>query len=120
MKIAILIPFVFFLSACVADGTSNNTTTQQLGVTALKMAVNAKCTSELSNTATWKTASKLMTQEQQQSVQSNICGCVSDKAPQSLTAENLASVALDPNARTQIAGTILAKTMNSCIAEVLK
>lgn len=38
-----------------------------------------------------------MTAEKQQGIESDICSCVSDKAPQSVTAVDLATAALDPN-----------------------
>lgn len=103
------------LTACM---TTENT--QQLGVTTLKIAANAKCTSEINNSSTWKTASKFMTAEQQQTLQTKVCGCVADKAPQSVTAVELASAAFDPNTRTQVVATAVSKTINSCLIEVLK
>ena len=74
-------PVILALTACATTtgtgtgGASAQTTTQQLGVAALKVAVNAKCITEINNVAAWKTATKYMTAEQRDSIQTNVCGC---------------------------------------------
>ncbi len=64
--------------------TNTTTTTQQLGTAALKIAINAKCTTELNNLPAWKTATKFMTADQKTDIQTEICGCVKRKAPQKI------------------------------------
>ncbi len=125
-----LAPVVLALTACAtttgtATGTatgaaSAQTTTQQLGVAALKVAVNAKCITEINNVAAWKTATKYMTAEQRDSIQTNVCGCVSEKAPNSVTAVELAAAALDVNTRATIVNQVVSKTVNACVAEALQ
>lgn len=123
--IAVLAPLALVLSACATtDGTtggsSMQTTGQQLGVAALKIGINAKCTTELNNLGAWKTATRVMTADQKTNVQSQICGCVSEKAPQSLTAVDLATAAIDPQARATIVSNVVTKTINECVAEAVK
>ena len=122
--LAMLAPFALVLSACAttdSTGTSNTgTTSQQLGTAALKIAINAKCTTELNNLPAWQTATKVMTADQKTNVQSEICGCVSEKAPQSVTAVDLATAALDPNARAVIVSNAVTKTINQCVAEAVQ
>ena len=123
--IVVLVPLTLALTACVSMNTTTGTagmqsTTQQLGNTALKIAINAKCTTELNNTAAWQTATKLMTATQKQNIQSEICGCVSEKAPQSVTAVDLATAAIDPAARNTIVTNAVTKTINACVAEAVK
>lgn len=122
--LAMLAPFALVLSACAttdSTGTSNTgTTSQQLGSAALKIAINAKCTTELNNLPAWQTATKVMTADQKTNVQSEICGCVSEKAPQSVTAVDLATAALDPNARAVIVSNAVTKTINACVAEAVQ
>nr|WP_216076937.1 hypothetical protein [Acinetobacter defluvii] len=114
------------LTACASTtGTTGGnstatTTTQQLGTAALKIAINAKCTTELNNLPAWQTATKLMTAEQKTNIQGEICGCVSDKAPQSVTAVDLATAAIDPEARATIVSNAVTKTINACVAEAVK
>ena len=98
MKKLLLIaaPLILALSGCVApNGTSPATTTsQQLGMAALKIAVNAKCLNEINTLPAWKTATRYMTADQRDNIQTNVCGCVSDKAPNSVTAVELATAAI--------------------------
>nr|WP_153566976.1 hypothetical protein [Acinetobacter lwoffii] len=115
-----LAPLTLVLSACATTGSpETQTTTQQLGGAALKIAINAKCTTELNNIPAWQTATRLMTTTQKQNIQTEICGCVSEKAPQSVTAVDLATAAIDPAARATIVGNVVAKTINACVAEAV-
>jgi len=123
--IALLLPLTLALTACVSTDSMNGTTstqsaTQQLGGVALKIAINAKCTTELNNIPAWKTATKLMSSTQKQDIQSEICGCVSEKAPQSVTAVDLATAAIDPVARNTIISNAVTKTINACVAEAVR
>lgn len=124
MKKLLLIaaPLVLALSGCVApNGTSSATTTsQQLGMAALKIAVNAKCLNEINTLPAWKTATRYMTADQRDNIQTNVCGCVSDKAPNSVTAVELATAAIDPSARATIVNQVVSQTVNACVAETLK
>ncbi|MEJ5036554.1 hypothetical protein WH285_06285 [Acinetobacter johnsonii] len=120
--IAVLVPLALILSACTATDmatTNTTTTTQQLGTAALKIAINAKCTTELNNLPAWKTATKFMTADQKTDIQTEICGCVSEKAPQNITAVDVATAAIDPAARTTIISNAVTKTINTCVAEAV-
>lgn len=121
--VAVVVPLALVLSACTSTGsmgTANTaTTTQQLGTAALKIAVNAKCTTELNNLPAWKTATKFMTADQKTNIQTEICGCVSEKAPQNITAVDIATAAIDPAARTTIVTNAVTKTINECVAEAV-
>ena len=118
--LAALAPLTLVLSACATTSSpETQTTTQQLGGAALKIAINAKCTTELNNIPAWQTATRLMTTTQKQNIQTEICGCVSEQAPQSVTAVDLATAAIDPAARATIVGNVVAKTINACVAEAV-
>ena len=123
--LAVMAPLAIVLSACTATGTSSTTSTgaqtatQQLGMAAIKIAINAKCTTELNTLPAWQTATKVMASTQKQNIQSEICGCVSEKAPQSVTAVDLATAALDPNARAAIVSNVVSKTINACVQEAV-
>lgn len=123
-KLAALVALSSFaLTACVtteSTGTAASNTTQQLGMVAIKVAINAKCTTELNSLPAWKTATRVMTDEQKTNVQGQICGCVSEKAPQSVTAVDLATAAIDPQARATIVSNVVTKTINQCVAEAIK
>ncbi|MDR3028587.1 MAG: hypothetical protein LBV35_09080 [Acinetobacter sp.] len=121
---AFIAPLILALTACATTDSMNptaaGTTTQQLGAVAMKIAINAKCTTELENLPAWKVATRVMTTEQKSNVQSQICGCVSEKAPQSVSAVDLATAALDPQARATIVSNAVTKTINACVAEAMK
>lgn len=122
MKNLILIaPLLLTLSACVVtDPQSPAGTAQQLGIAGLKIAVNVKCLNEINTLPAWKSATRYMTTEQRNNIQGNVCGCVSDKAPNSVTAVELASIAIDPSTRTTVANQIVSQTINACVAETLQ
>lgn len=104
-------------SADIANGM-NTATNASLGV--FKYAVDQKCRSEIQNHQAWKLASIAMTTEQQSTTLTKVCGCVSEKAPQSVTMVELGQAAVDSNARTQIVANAVTKTLNSCYNDVFK
>ena len=124
--LAVLAPIALALSACTTTtGTTTGTTTaptatQQLGMTAIKIAINAKCVTELNNIPAWHTATRVMTTTQKQNVQAEICGSVSEKAPQNVTAVDLATAAIDPAARATIVSNAVSRTINACVAEAVQ
>ncbi|WP_180051592.1 hypothetical protein [Acinetobacter sp. YH12099] len=124
--LAVLAPIALVLSACTTTtGTTIGTTTaptatQQLGMAAIKIAINAKCVTELNNIPAWHTATRVMTPTQKQNVQAEICGCVSEKAPQNVTAVDLATAAIDPAARATIVSNAVSRTINACVAEAVR
>lgn len=120
-KLLLVLPALFALNGCVAPNANNTTatTSQQLGMTALKVAVNAKCINEINTLPAWKTATRLMTTEQRENIQTNVCGCVSEKAPNSVTTVELATAAIDPTARATIVSQVVSETVNACVAEAL-
>ena len=86
----------------------------------IKIAINAKCVTELNNIPAWHTATRVMTPTQKQNVQAEICGCVSEKAPQNVTAVDLATAAIDPAARATIVSNAVSRTINACVAEAVR
>ena len=121
--IAVLAPLALVLSACTTTDSIGNTSpslTQTLGTAALQIAINSKCTTELNNLPAWKTATVLMTETQKTNIQSEICGCVSEKVPESVTAVDLATAALDPTARATIVSNVVSKTINACVQEAVR
>ncbi|MDO5542636.1 MAG: hypothetical protein Q4F77_04925 [Acinetobacter sp.] len=123
--LAVLAPIALVLSACTTTtgtttGTTAPTATQQLGMAAIKIAINAKCVTELNNIPAWHTATRVMTPTQKQNVQAEICGCVSEKAPQNVTAVDLATAAIDPAARATIVSNAVSRTINACVAEAVR
>lgn len=123
---AALIPMAFALTACVTDTTGTASTGAATGLgnglamTAVKIGVQAKCASEISNNAYWKTGSKLLTETQATELQTEVCSCVADKATTSVTAADLVTAALDKSSQATLASRVVASTLNACVVETLK
>lgn len=101
-------------------GTGTLGTATGMGSSILKAAINQQCQTQLQNNSYWKIASVAMGADRQTQVANNVCGCVTEKAPQSVTINDMATAALDPNARTQIVGTAVARTMQSCYSQFVQ
>ena len=120
-KLLLALPAALLLNGCVVSNPQSPAgTAQQLGVVGLKIAVNAKCLNEINTVPAWKNATRYMTAAQRDNIQTNVCGCVSEKAPSSVTAVELATAAIDPTARATIANQVVSQTVNACVAEALK
>lgn len=127
IMIAALAALPVFLTACATapgqtgaatGGTVGAATT--IGVNIFKAAVDNQCRAELNANQAWRVFALTQTAEKQAELEGKICGCVSEKAPQSVTAVELAQAAIDPNARTQIVANTISKTLNACYSEFAK
>ena len=123
--IAISLASVSILAGCATTDTGNVASTAgsmagAIGMNVFKTAVDQKCRSELNDQPIYRTASMVMTQSQKQALENNICGCVSEKAPQSVTLVELSEIAIDSNARTQIVARTVSKTISACVSEFVK
>ncbi|MDO4450042.1 MAG: hypothetical protein Q4B79_03670 [Moraxella sp.] len=110
------------LTGCATTATDSTTavgTATNVGMNIFKTAVDTQCRSELNNNNLYKTASLIMTDAQKTSLENKVCGCVSEKAPQSITLVELGQVAIDPSSRTQIVGGAVTKTLNACVSEAV-
>ena len=96
-------------------GTANN-----VGMAIFKAAVNQQCQTQLQNNQYWRLGSVLMTSEKQEEVASNVCSCVSEKAPQSVTIVDLTTAAVDPTARNVIVARAVSNTLQQCVGEFVK
>lgn len=116
------------LTACTTptgSGTGTGTTAPNLGTAAtalgtqaFKYAVEQKCRAEVNNYPAWQVLSKTLSKVTQTDIENKICGCVGEKAPQSVTAEELVQIAIDANARTQVIGMAVSKTLAACYTEL--
>lgn len=111
------------LTACVMDGTQTANginTAAGIGMNVFKIAVDQKCRVELNNNRLWKTASTILSAEQKAAKESQVCGCVSEQAPQQVTIVELTQAAMDPNYRAQMVTTTVAKTLNACYSQFIR
>lgn len=124
---AALIGSAIALGGCAAttgNGVmdANNTigTANSVGMAIFKAAVNQQCQTQLQNNQYWRLGSVLMTSDKQAEVASNVCGCVSEKAPQSVTIVDLTTAAVDPTARNVIVARAVSNTLQQCVGEFVK
>lgn len=112
------------LAACTTTtGTSTGTTAgtaAAIGSNIFKAAVDNQCRTELNSNNAWRAIALTMTADQQTAMETKICSCVSEKAPQNVTAVDLATAAVDQNARAQIVANTVAKTLTACYSEFVK
>lgn len=104
----------------VMDANSTIGTANNVGMAIFKAAVNQQCQTQLQNNQYWRLGSVLMTSDKQAEVASNVCGCVSEKAPQSVTIVDLTTAAVDPTARNVIVARAVSNTLQQCVGEFVK
>ena len=104
----------------VMDANSTIGTANNVGMAIFKAAVNQQCQTQLQNNQYWRLGSVLMTSDKQAQVASNVCGCVSEKAPQSVTIVDLTTAAVDPTARNVIVARAVSNTLQQCVGEFVK
>ena len=104
----------------VMDANSTIGTANNVGMAIFKAAVNQQCQTQLQNNQYWRLGSVLMTSDKQAEVASNVCGCVSEKAPQSVTIVDLTTAAVDPAARNVIVARAVSNTLQQCVGEFVK
>ncbi|MCH4247402.1 hypothetical protein [Acinetobacter populi] len=100
-----------------ANGNGTVGTAAAIGGNVLKMAVDNQCRTELNANNAFRAIALTMTAEQQDALETKVCGCVSEKALQNVSAVELAQAAVDANARTQIVANTVAKTLTACYSE---
>ncbi len=110
----------FALAGCTSTGTTNSGTgtaigtANEIGINVFRAAIDNQCRSQIEKQNAWRVASVAMTEAQQESVKTNVCGCVSEQAPQQVTIVELGNAAIDSQYRTQLVAQVVAKSLQSC------
>ncbi len=110
-------------TACVADGTQTANgvnTAAGIGMTVFQVAGYQKIPVELKNNRLLKNATLGVTAGKKAAKESQVCGCVSEKAPQQVTIVELTQAAMDSRYRTQMVATTVAKTFNACYSSFIR
>lgn len=116
----------FALAGCATTAGTNNSagnaigTANEIGMNVFKSAIDNQCRSQIEKQSAWRIASVAMTDTQQETVKSNVCGCVSEQAPQQVTLVELGNAAIDSQYRTQLVAKVVAKSLQSCYASFTK
>ena len=116
----------FALAGCTTTAGTNTTagnaigTANNIGMNVFKAAIDNQCRVEIEKQTTWRIASAVMTEQQKEAVQSKVCGCVSEQAPQQVTIVELGNAAIDSSYRTKQVAKVVAKSLQSCYASFTK
>ncbi|WP_066799740.1 hypothetical protein [Moraxella oblonga] len=108
------------LTGCATTDTGVNSavnTATNVGMSIFKTAVDHQCRSQLNSYNAYKTITMLMTETQKSSLENKVCGCVSEKAPQSVNMMEIGQAVIDEKARVHIATNAVTKTLNACVSE---
>ena len=117
------------LAGCTSTGTGTTTgttastamtTASSLGMSIFTSAIDTQCRSEIEKQTAWQVASIAMTDAQEETVKTNVCGCVSEQAPQQVTMIELGNAAIDSSYRTELVATVVAKSLQSCYTSLVK
>lgn len=122
------------LAAC-AGGTGStgsilggNTTTNTgtgsaataIGKNLIQSYAHNQCSVELNKRNEWRLMALAVSSEKQQQWEDQICGCVSEEAPNSVTVTDLVQAATNQSARTTIVANAVTKTVTSCLSRLVK
>lgn len=114
---------VVLLSGCASTGTDDTTPSAtsvlgDIGANLFTQTVDNTCRSQLNAQSFYKTATAVMTAEQKQAFEDNVCGCVASEAPKSVSMSEIAQAATDSSARTQIVAKAMTKTLGTCVQKM--
>ena len=117
------------LAGCTSTGTGTTTgttastamtTASSIGMNIFTSAIDTQCRSEIEKQTAWQVASVAMTDAQEETFKTNVCGCVSEQAPQQVTLIELGNAAIDSSYRTQLVTQVVAKSIQSCYTSFAK
>lgn len=101
--------------ACTADGSllGGNAGTGGVSNALLGTWIDNQCRVELNNRNEWRVVALAMTAQKQREWEDKICGCVTQEAPNQLTAGELLQLG-SQTGRTQVIANVTAKTVTAC------
>ena len=79
-----------------------------------------QCSVELNKRQEWRLMALAVSAEKQQQWEDQICGCVSEEAPNSVTVTDLVQAATNQSARNTIVANAVTKTVTSCLSRFVK
>ena len=110
------------LGGLLGGGTSNSTggAATTIGKSLIQNYAHNQCSVELNKRQEWRLVALAVTAEKQQQWEDQICGCVSEEAPNSVTVTDLVQAATNESARASIVGNAVTKTVTSCLNRFVK
>ena len=112
------------LGGLLGGGTSSSNSTggaaTAIGKSLIQNYAHNQCSVELNKRQEWRLVALAVTAEKQQQWEDQICGCVSEEAPNSVTVTDLVQAATNESARASIVGNAVTKTVTSCLNRFVK
>ena len=110
------------LGGLLGGGTSNGTggAATSIGKSLIQNSAHNQCSVELNKRQEWRLVALAVSAEKQQQWEDQICGCVSEEAPNSVTVTDLVQAATNESARASIVGNAVTKTVTSCLNRFVK
>ena len=110
------------LGGLLGGGTSNGTggAATSIGKSLIQNYAHNQCSVELNKRQEWRLVALAVSAEKQQQWEDQICGCVSEEAPNSVTVTDLVQAATNESARASIVGNAVTKTVTSCMNRFVK
>ncbi|MBP6553771.1 MAG: hypothetical protein KA221_10625 [Vitreoscilla sp.] len=112
------------LGGLLGGGTSSSNSTggaaTAIGKSLIQNYAHNQCSVELNKRQEWRLVALAVTAEKQQQWEDQICGCVSEEAPNSVTVTDLVQAATNQSARTGIVANAVTKTVTSCLNRFVK
>ena len=105
------------------DTSSSNSTggaATAIGKSLIQNYAHNQCSVELNKRQEWRLVALAVSAEKQQQWEDQICGCVSEEAPNSVTVTDLVQAATNQSARTGIVANAVTKTVTSCLNRFVK
>ncbi|AUZ04711.1 MULTISPECIES: hypothetical protein [Vitreoscilla] len=100
--------------------TGNTNAASGLGKTLVQSYARNQCSVELNKRQEWRLMALAVSADKQAQWEEQICGCVSEEAPNSVTVYDLTQAAVNPQARTEIVANAVTKTVSSCLNRLVK
>ena len=110
------------LGGLLGGGTGNGTggAATSIGKSLIQNYAHNQCSVELNKRQEWRLMALAVSAEKQQQWEDQICGCVSEEAPNSVTVTDLVQAATNQSARTGIVANAVTKTVTSCLNRFVK
>ena len=110
------------LGGLLGGGTSNGTggAATSIGKSLIQNYAHNQCSVELNKRQEWRLMALAVSAEKQQQWEDQICGCVSEEAPNSVTVTDLVQAATNQSARNTIVASAVTKTVTSCLNRFVK
>ena len=112
------------LGGLLGGGTSSSNSTggaaTSIGKSLIQNYAHNQCSVELNKRQEWRLVALAVSAEKQQQWEDQICGCVSEEAPNSVTVTDLVQAATNESARASIVGNAVTKTVTSCLNRFVK